>query len=75
MRICKAGNALATDDVGAVIATFKRRSSGEVDAAVKLAVAKQWLRFDGSVYTLTQAGTALGRRSRAGRRTARVSPF
>ena len=55
----------ATPDVGPVIAAYKQRASVSfVNAAVDLAIAKQWLRFDGTTYTLTEAGTALGRQSR-----------
>jgi hypothetical protein len=72
-RICKAANAR---DVSTVIASFKQRSRvAVVDAAVELAVAKQWLRLDGATYTLTQAGAETGRQSRVGQRTRRVSPF
>jgi len=75
-RICHAANAGGTTDIGAAIAAYKNRASvARVDAAVELAVAKQWLRFDGTDYTLTQAGTELGSQPRAGRRTRRVSPF
>ena len=75
-RICHAANARGTPDVGAVIAAYKQRASvSSVNAAVDLAVAKQWLRFDGTGYTLTEAGNALGRQSRMGQRTRRATPF
>jgi hypothetical protein len=75
-RICKAANARDTKDVDAVIATFKQRSKVVVvDAAVAVAVAKGWLRVDGSTYALTQVGVDMGRQSRAGQRARRVIPF
>ena len=75
-RICHAANARGTPDVGPVVTAYKQRASVSfVNAAVDLAVAKQWLRFDGTTYTLTEAGTALGRQSRMGQRTRRVNPF
>jgi hypothetical protein len=75
-RICKAADARGLTDAATVIASFKQRSRiAVVDAAVELAVARQWLHFDGATYTLTQAGADVGRQPRAGQRTRRVSPF
>ena len=75
-RICNAANARGTQDASDIIALFKLRSRKVVvDAAVELAVGKQWLRFDGSAYTLTEAGAAMGSQSRRGSRTRRVMPF
>jgi hypothetical protein len=75
-RICKAANARDASDAADVIASFKQRSRiAVVEAAVALAVAKQWLRFDGATYALTQSGAEMGRASRTGQRTRRVSPF
>jgi hypothetical protein len=75
-RICKAANARDNSDAATVIASFKQRAKiAIVDAAVEMAVAKQWLRFDGVTYTLTPTGADMDRRSRAGPRTKRVSPF
>ena len=63
-RICHAANARGTTEVGAVIATFKQRaSSSVVKAAVDLAIANDWLRFDGETYILTQSGIDLGAQS------------
>jgi len=59
-----------------VIAIFKQRTSiSVVKAALDLAIANQWLRFDGATYSLTPAGAGLGEQSRRGRRTRRVTPF
>ena len=45
--ICNAANARGTKNAGVVIALFKQRSKKVVvDAAIKLAVEKQWLSFD-----------------------------
>jgi len=75
-RICKAANARGANDASDTIALFKQRSKGTVvDAAIELAVEKQWLRFDGSAYTLTDAGAEMGSQSRRGPRPRRVSPF
>jgi hypothetical protein len=75
-RICKAATAPNTGDAGTVIASFKQRSRiATVDAAVELAITKQWLRLDGNSYILTQAGAEMGRRSGTGQRTRRISPF
>jgi hypothetical protein len=75
-RICKAVNAHGVTDAGPVIASFKQRSRiAIVDAAVELAVEKQWLHYDGATYTLTQAGADVGRQPRTGQRTRRISPF
>src|SRR3954465_15779134 len=53
-RIWHAAN--ARGDVGAVIAIFKQRASiSVVKAALDLAIANQWLRFDGIAYALTPA--------------------
>jgi hypothetical protein len=75
-RICHAANARDTSAVGAVIADFKRRSNTTVvNAALELAVANQWLCFNGGTYTVTQAGADLGSQPRTGPRTRRLSPF
>ena len=75
-RICMAANARPSTMIANVVDPFKQRAQATVvDAALELAVAKQWLRVDGENYVLTQAGTALGSQSRRGPRTKRVSPF
>jgi hypothetical protein len=75
-RICQTANARAISDAGAVIASLRQRTrTSAVDAAVELAIAKQWLRFDGVAYIVTQAGADLGRQSRTGQRTRRVTPY
>jgi hypothetical protein len=75
-RICHAANARGTSDVGATIAAYKQRASIRVvKGAIDLAIANQWLRFDGVTYTLTQAGAELGGQPRRGPRKRRVTPF
>jgi len=69
-------SARGTQEAGDIIALFKRRSRhAAVDAAVSVAVEKQWLRFDGATYTLTPAGAKLGSQTRSRRKTRRVLPF
>jgi hypothetical protein len=73
-RICIAANTSTT--VGDVVALEKQRTRGSVvDAAVELALARQWLKADGPSYSLTQAGTELRSDSRRGAKTRRVMPF
>ena len=75
-RICKAANARGTKDASAIISLFKQRSKiTVVNAAVELAAAKQWLRFDGSTYTGCKPALIWGVSSRRGPRTRRVTPF
>ena len=75
-RICHAANARGTTDVGPVIAAYKQRASVRVvKGAIDLAIANQWLRFDGVAYTSTQAGADLGGQPRRGPRKRRVTPF
>ena len=74
-RICKAANAGGAGDTGAIVSTFKQRTStATVAAAIELAVAKQWLRNDGEICTVTQAGAGLGCQSRRGPRARRSIP-
>jgi len=75
-RICHAANARGMTDVGAVIEAYKQRASARVvKGAIDLAIANQWLLFDGVAYTLTQAGADLGGQPRRGPRKRRVTPF
>jgi hypothetical protein len=76
LRICKWLNSQGTTDATAAVAVFSQRTNRTlVDAAFKLSVEKQWLRYENGTYFLTKAGTELGSQSRSRRRIRRVSPF
>ena len=56
-RICRMANTEGTVDATAVVVLFRKRLNRTiVDPAVGLAIEDQWLRFDGTTYTLDRVG-------------------
>ena len=75
-RICMAANARGATTIGDVIAAFNQKyRRSVVEAAVGLAVERQWLKADGANYALTPVGIELGSQSRRGPRVRRAIPF
>jgi hypothetical protein len=74
-RICRSVNAQGSTDAGPAIAALRQRSTAtSVEAAIRVAIERGWLRRNGDAYTVTSSGVALGK-SRSGKRTGRVMPF